>query len=159
MDEQQDKVVNKPKFTVVGLKYRGKPRGDELSRLWQQLNERMAELESLPQTGDAFGVMDNFDEESEEFDYLAGVEVESVQEPPDGMEVWHVDSQNYAVFKTTLNKLMDAYHEAYDEWLPQSNYRRTPGPEFEYYDKAFDPDDPESPMYLYIPVEPLAGGE
>ncbi len=158
-EERHGKVINKQKFTVVGLRHRATAGSEQLKQLWQQLNERMAELEHLPQTGDFYGLIDNFDEDSGKFDYMAGAEVEAVDDVPDGMDVWVVDAQNYLVFKTSLSQLMDTYRHINETWLPNSNYRRLPATEFEYYGDAFHPDDPESEMYVYIPVEPLAGGE
>ena len=156
-DNSQPEIVNKQDFKVIGIKTRGNNEGGELKAVWEQFNERAQELRAVV-TGDAFGLMDNFDYENGEFDYLAGMEVESDEEVPDGMEVWQVLAQNYAVFPARLSNLMDAYR-ATESWLSSSPYRRAPGPEFERYGEEFDPGDPESPLHLYIPVEPLAGGE
>ena len=41
----------------------------------------------------------------------------------------------------------------YETWLMQSDYQRAPGPEFELYDENFDPEDPSSEMYFYVPVK------
>ncbi len=153
----QPQIVNKQDFKVVGLRFRGNHDGGEIKALWDQFRERMEELQAAD-AGDAYGVMDNFDYEKGEYDYLAGLQVDTDEQAPEGMETWHVPAQNYAVFPTSVSSLMDAY-EASESWFPTSNYRRAPGPEFERYGKDDNPADPDSPLRLYIPVEPLAGGE
>lgn len=155
----QPEIVNKPGFTVIGLKNRCKNRESGVRELWRQFTERWEEVQQAGPADMVCGLRDHFDTESGEFDYLAGVEVEAVDSVPDGMEAWDVEAQNYAVFPTTLSGLNDTYRYASDSWLQESNYRRTPGPEFEQYSQGFNPDNPDSRLDLYIPVEPLAGGE
>ena len=41
---------------------------------------------------------------------------------------------------------------AYQQWLPQSGYKRAIGPEFELYDEKFNPQDPASMLYRYVPI-------
>lgn len=156
----QPEIVNKPAFTVVGLKNRCKSREREVRELWGQFTERLEELQHASPAATVCGLRDHVDEESGEFDYLAGVEVEAADSVPNGMEAWDVDAQNYAVFPTTLSALNDTYRYASEDWLQETtNYRRTPGPEFEQYAQGFHPDNPDSQLDLYIPIEPLAGGE
>lgn len=156
---EQPDIINREGFAVAGLKLRGKNEQDELRGLWEQFAERAQEFSQIAASGNTYGVIDSFDEESGEFDYLAGVEVASPDDAPDDMEVWELDGQNYAVFQTSINGLMETMRHAYESWMPQSNYQRAPGAEFEFYGEDFDPEDPDSPMQVYIPVLPLAGGE
>lgn len=157
-EDIQPRIVNRPDFIVAGLKVRAGDQED-IKALWAQFAGRAAELRQAAVSGQTYGLIDNFDEESGEFDYLAGVEVRAADQAPEDMEVWQLLAQNYAVFPTTLSTLMQTMSQAYESWLPGSNYRRAPGPEFELYGDNFEPDDPDSPFQLYIPVEPLAGGE
>ena len=156
---QQPEIVNRPDFKLAGLKLRTGNEQDEIKELWRQFGERAEELRGVAETLDAYGAIDNFDEEKGEFDYLASVMLRDGEEAPEGMEVWQVLAQNYAVFPTSLATLMDTIDAIYGSWMPGSNYRRAPGPEFELYGEAFDPADSDSTFHLYIPVEPLAGGE
>lgn len=158
-ETQQPRVINRDRFFVAGLKHRGNNDQGELRGLWQQFSERLEAFRQIAASGNTYGVIDNFDEEEGVFDYLAGVEVAAPDDVPEDMEVWELDGQNYAVFNTSLNDLMQTMDYVYESWMPQSNYQRAPGPEFEFYGDDFDPDDPESPMQVYIPVLPLAGGE
>lgn len=139
-------------FTVIGLKYRGKNENQEIPGLWQKLMPRFAEIKERVVPGFSYGLMGNMDEVSGEFDYLAGFETKVTGDPPEGMNTWIVPAQNYAVFSCTLPTLMETFEYIYQTWLPGSKYERGSGPEFELYDEAFDPQDRESLLYLYIPV-------
>ena len=49
---------------------------------------------------------------------------------------------------------METLHQANHVWLTSSGFRRGDGPEFEFYDEGFDPQDPACPMYFYLPILP-----
>ena len=140
-----------PAFTVVGLLYRGKNDQGQIPALWGTLNAQAHAIPHRP--GAAFGVIDNFDTEQGIFDYVAGYEAAPGAATPEGMVRKEVPAQRYAVFDTTLPDLMAAIHRIYDEWLPAAGFRRTSGPEFEFYGPDFDPSVPGAVMQLFIPVE------
>jgi AraC family transcriptional regulator len=148
----EPKIVTKSAFTVVGVKYRGKNEKNEIPQLWEQFGPRICEIKRLADPHVAYGVMHNYDEESGEFDYVAGFEVSSVAEVPEGMVSWEVPEQTYAVFTCTLPTLMETFEHAYKTWLPQSGYQRADSPEFELYDENFDSQDENSEMAIYIPI-------
>ena len=140
-----------PAFTVVGLLYRGKNDQGQIPALWGTLNAQAHAIPHRP--GAAFGVIDNFDTEQGIFDYVAGYEAAPGAATPEGMVRKEVPAQRYAVFDTTLPDIMAAIHRIYDEWLPAAGFRRTSGPEFEFYGPDFDPSVPGAVMQLFIPVE------
>lgn len=146
----EPEIKSKPAFTAVGMKYRGKNENNEVPQLWGEFGPRMNEIKHI--VGPAYGVMDNYDEKSGEFDYVAGFEVDSTADIPAGMVSVDVPEQTYAVFTCTLPTLLEAFKYAYKTWLPQSGYNRADGPEFELYDENFNPEDETSKMYIYIPV-------
>ncbi|HSJ57202.1 MAG TPA: GyrI-like domain-containing protein [Anaerolineae bacterium] len=148
------RIVSKRAFTVAGLKYQGKNENNEIPALWQALGPRMGEFRSVVDQEAAYGVIDLPDQESDAIDYMAGVAVGEEAPVPQGMTFVRIPEQTYAVFRTTLPTLMDTFHRAYDEWLPASGYKRAPGPEFERYGETFDPENPESEMEIWIPIEP-----
>ncbi len=150
---------HREQFIVAGLKTRGNNDQEQLSALWDRFGELHERLGDRVATDSAYGIIDSFDRTTGDFDYMAGVEVYSEEDLPQGIDGWKVLSNNYAVFPTTLNTIRQTIDRIYTEWMPHSNYRRAPGPEFEFYDKQFDPHDRDSTFYLYIPIEPLAGGE
>ena len=149
-DKMEPEIKSKPAFTVVGIKHRGKKFSKEIPQLWFEFGRRMNEIKH--KTGPAYGVMDSYDEKSGEFDYVAGIGVDSTADIPENMVSIDVPGQTYAVFACTLPTLAETYQHFYEIWLPQSNYKRVDGPEFELYDETFNPADETSMLYIYIPV-------
>jgi predicted transcriptional regulator YdeE len=149
----QPKIVDRPGFTVVGLKYHGKNEHNEIPQLWQALMPRVGEIKNMFDDHVAYGISANMDKSSGEFDYIAGFEVSSIKHVPEDMVSFEVPRTKYAVFSTTLPKIGETFDKAHHTWLPESGYQPTGGPEFEAYDERFDPQDPESLFDLYIPVK------
>ncbi|HEY71116.1 MAG TPA: AraC family transcriptional regulator [Anaerolineae bacterium] len=145
------KIEPKNGFTVVGMKYRGKNQKNEVPKLWEAFIPRMNEVPNRTESKISFGVMDNYDEETGEFDYIAGVAVDSDKSIPDGMVSHTVPEQTYAVFRCTLPTLHPTFQHIYQEWLPESGHERSKGPELEIYNEEFHVDET---LYLYIPLMP-----
>jgi AraC family transcriptional regulator len=93
----EPRIVRRSGFVVVGMKYRGKSEKNEIPQLWEKFMPRVGEIKQRANRY-GLGVMDNYDEKTGEFDYLAGVEVEEASDIPQGMESWQVPEQTYAVF-------------------------------------------------------------
>lgn len=157
----QAQIVTKPAFTVVGLLLHTKPMTPEIPQLWQQFGPRMNELEYLvapdaPESSTvhhvAYGLMGHYDQRSGMFDYMAGEAVSKVDKLPPGMSRWDVPANTYAVFESTLPTIGETMHDIYSTWLPGSDYQPVGGPDFEYYDVTFEPDDPNSKLSIYIAV-------
>ena len=148
----EPQIIHRPAFIVVGMKYRGKNENDEIPQLWREFWPRTKEILHRVPANVAYGVIDKFDEEKGEFDYVAGLEVESPSEIPEGMTGVELPDQTYAVFDCTLPTLMETIGYVYQEWLPGSGYIRTEGPEFELYDERFDMAQGKLDMAIYIPV-------
>jgi AraC family transcriptional regulator len=144
------RIEEKPGFNAVGMKYRGRNEKNEVPELWESFVPRMGEVQKRTDMTTSYGVMDNFDSESGEFDYIACVEVTSSEELPEGMVVIKVPEQTYAVFKTPLPRIKETFGQIYREWLPESDHKRTSGPEFELYGKEFDL---AQTIFIYIPIK------
>jgi len=140
-------------FVVIGLLYRGRNENREVPALWGQLMPRMGEIEGIADAGVFYGVMGNYDMATGEFDYVAGAEVLPDTPVPEAMVRWEVPPGTYAVVTFPFRAIMDAIHYAHQVWLPESGYRHTGGPEYEYYPLSFEPDDPKAEMQFYMPVE------
>lgn len=148
----EPRIVERSAFTVIGMKVRGKNEHGEIPKLWETLGPRVHEIKNMLENGVAYGISANMDENSGEFDYVAGFEVSSPRDIPEGMVRFDVPRGRYAIFRTTLPRIGETFTQAYQTWLPQSGYQPTGGPELELYDEAFDPQDPDSEFDLYIPV-------
>ncbi len=147
----EPQIVKKPAMTLVGLKLHGKLEGMDIKSLWNTFGPRMAEIkEGDPRV--CYGAMDNYNEATQEFDYLAACAAKSASALPKDMISWSVPAQTYAVFPCTLTQVGEAWMTAYQQWLPKSGYKRAAGPEFELYDEKFNPQDPNGTLYLCVPI-------
>jgi predicted transcriptional regulator YdeE len=150
--EMEPKIVTRPAFTVVGMLYHGKNENNEITQMWREFGPRMREIQHAVNPDVCYGVCSG-PEEDDEFDYIAGFEVHSTRDIPEGMVSWEVPEQKCAVFPCTLPTIHQAYQHAFETWLPQSGYQRTHGPDFELYDENFDPQVKDSELSLYIPIQ------
>jgi AraC family transcriptional regulator len=148
-------IVTRAPFDVIGLCYRGKNENQEIPHLWERFWSRCKTIPHVTDVDVCYGIADNFDRGTGEFDYITAVEVAQVADVPTGMEHWSIPAQTYAVFACTLPTLMRTFQFAYDEWLPVAGYARAVGPEFELYGPSFNPGDPRSPMQICIPIRPI----
>jgi predicted transcriptional regulator YdeE/DNA-binding transcriptional MerR regulator len=144
------KIVSKPAFNVAGLKYFGKNEQGEIAQMWQELFPRYEEIKQPIDPQICYGVCGDMVEDGR-FHYLAGCQVQPGSEQPQDMETWAVPEQTYAVFPCTLQNIPQTYEYAFQTWLPQSDYEHVPGPDFEYYDEDFNPQEGTG-LYIYIPV-------
>lgn len=148
----QPQIIVRPGFTIVGMKYHGNNQHGEISQLWRKFGPRMHEIRHATNRAVSYGLVEHFDESTGEFDYIAGMEVDSTEDIAEDMMAQRVPPQTYAIFPTTLPALHQTFDTITSEWLPNSGYRHADGPELELYDEHFDPADPASEMYVYIPI-------
>jgi AraC family transcriptional regulator len=149
----EPKIESRSAFRVVGMQYRGKNEQNEIPQLWGEFAARVVEVQNRVEANVTYGVVGNFAEDSGEFDYVAGLSVSTAADIPAGMVSWDVPAQTYAVFSCTLPTIGSTLEHIHGTWLPALGYRHADGPELELYDAKFDPKDPDSLMYIYIPIE------
>lgn len=147
------KIIERSRFTVVGLRYRGKNEQGEIPQLWRDLGPRSGEIQNMVDNTAAYGISANIDKETGAFDYIAGFEVSSAEAVPEGMVAFDVPDGRYAVVSTTLPQIGEAFDQAHHTLLPQAGHQPSGGPEFELYDERFDSEDPTSEFDLYIPIK------
>lgn len=149
----QPTFITKPAFTVVGIKLRHEDHDNkqEIPQLWGDFMPRGKEIAQMVTPPVMYGLMGNFDPETDAFDYMAGVGVTAVENIPEGMERWDVPEQHYAVFETTLATLQESYDFICNTWPKESGYVLTRGTEFELYDETFNGDAHQT-FYIYTPV-------
>ena len=140
-------------FTEELLEKYGKAlTGKPVPALWDLLLKYENKIQNRVKSGISYGVEFGFDKASGLSCYIAGFPVKEGSVPQKCFVKIEIPSQVYAVFPCTLNTLRDVYDYIYNEWLPNSSFQRMDGPEFEFYDANFRGDNPNSVMYLYIPV-------
>ena len=118
----------------------------------------MGEIKHRSELGVFYGLICNYDPQTGEFDYVAGSQVSDATDVPQGMVVWQVPAQTYAIYPCILLEIKAAFDYIYQTWLPSSGCERADAPEFEYYGTEFTTvaDPARARMYLYVPVVPRA---
>ncbi len=145
-------VKTRSGFTVLGMVERGREGPKFIPPLWEKFNRRFDEVKEFSKNKLGFGVMANYDVETEEFDYLAGIQVDPGTQPPEGLTTWDVPDQTYAVIRCTVPTIMEAYKFYRKEWLPNVKYEACMGePEFELYPEDFEGIE-TGPIYMYFPI-------
>lgn len=144
-------IVERPAMKVVGMLYHGPGMSPEIPQMWQQFGPRMETIEQSVHPMVSYGVCANMDAGSGEFDYLAALEVEDGAPVPAGMVRWDVPGGLYAMIPATLQTIGAAYQLA-EQLIPDAGYARVGNLDYELYDERFDPADPESVLYICIPV-------
>lgn len=147
----EPQIVSRPAFTLMGLKHHVRPFDPGIMQLWQQIGMRMGEIQPFVTGAASYGVSDNMDTATGEFDYTAAFEVRPDAPVPAGMVRLEIPPQTYAVFPCAMDQIQETYTQIYAS-LPQTGYTRASGPEFEYYDEHFEPNNPKAVYQVYVPV-------
>jgi predicted transcriptional regulator YdeE/DNA-binding transcriptional MerR regulator len=154
--EMEPKIITRPPFTMVGMRYFGNNQNQEISKLWGAANQHLDKLKNVNPEWGAIGLCITVpDAPAGEFEYVAGLVVSKVEDLPEGFVVREVPSYKYAVFTHVgaLTTLKDTYQYIYHTWLPQSGYELAGNIDFEYYDEDFKDFAPDSRFYIYVPVK------
>jgi AraC family transcriptional regulator len=144
-------IHHKPRFTAIGLSWRGKGPSPEIPQLWDVFVPRLTEVPNQSSPQETYGIAENHDLATHEFDYTACVAVTEASQLPTGMVSKTVPANRYAVFPCTLATIQQAFADA-EAWFATSSYRRKLAPEFELYDAAFE-GGADDRVYVYIPIE------
>ncbi|MCP4108148.1 MAG: AraC family transcriptional regulator [Desulfobacteraceae bacterium] len=152
----QPTITTKPAFQIIGLQSRHGCEKEKCHNLWDSFLKRFDELMPLAKKPGAYlGIHTDFDEDWNVCEHTVGVEVENPVTVPENMISLEIPEQEYSVFECTFSSIMETF-ETHKNWCLQSGYERSGGPELlrfdQPFDKNFDPQKPESPVYLYIPI-------
>ncbi|MFC8075478.1 GyrI-like domain-containing protein [Streptomyces sp. NPDC057307] len=156
------RVVDRPDFSVVGLKARvplvhagpNQAIVDFVRGADRQLVERLEALSDQEPRG-IVAVCDDLDPgraEGTELDYYHGV-ITSVA-PPEGTTVLPVPAGTWAVFTTSgpaPQAIQELWRDVFTEWFPSNPYRSRPGPEI--LRTRLTPGRAEGDAELWLPVE------
>ncbi len=156
------RVVDKPDFTVVGLKARvplvhaGPNQAiiDFVRGIEPQASERLEKLSDQEPQG-IVSVCDDLDPsraEGTELDYYHGVITSA--SAPEGTTVLPVPAGTWAVFTTSgpaPQAIQDLWRDVFTQWFPSNPYRSRPGPEI--LRTRLSADKTEADAELWLPVE------
>lgn len=101
----------------------------------------------------AYGVRYNADDGG--FDYLAAVEVSTLDALPPEFQHLRVPEQTYAVFahRDHVSTIRATMHAIWSSWLPQSGRHVVDAPDFERYGPDFDTIAGTGTIEMWIPIE------
>lgn len=156
------RVVDRPDFSVVGLKARvplvhlgpNQEIIDFVRGIDPQTLERLEKLSDQEPQG-IVAVCDDLDPsraEGTELDYYQGVVTSAAA--PDGTVVLPVPAGTWAVFTTSgpaPQAIQGLWRDVFTEWFPSNPYRSRPGPEI--LRTRLSPDRTEADAELWLPVE------
>lgn len=157
-------ILTRESFDVVGFKINIPspfiPHDNYCMQLygsWQELLERCEEIENrVPKTylGLTMSQSGNFTED--EVEYIAGAKVSFCDKIPEGMIKYTLPEKKIAIFdihdldSDTAQKTIDYI---YGYWLPNSNYERDQGHDYEYFENIVNFEDPGTTSKYVIPVK------
>jgi len=152
----EPKIITRPGFTMVGMRYFGNNQNQEISKLWGAANQHLDKVKNVSPEWGAIGLCTTVaDAPPGEFEYVAGLVVSKVEDLPEGFVVRDVPAYKYVVFTHVgaLGTLKETYDYIYKTWLPQSGHQLAGNIDFEYYDEDFKDFAPDSRFYIYVPIK------
>lgn len=150
-------ITHRAAFHVVGMAGSFTPAtGSRIPELWTRTIPHLATVPHR-RAEETFGLCLDADPNTNvgAFTYIAGVEVERIDEVPADMIAVTVPAQTYAVYthRGHISRFSDTVKLIWGSWLPASTYRHVRGPDFELYDRRFDSDSGQGEVDVYVPIE------
>lgn len=128
---------------------------EKLPPLWANFMERIAEIKNrIP--GKCYGIVNQIKSNTDQLEYLAVTAVnEGNNELPKGMVSFKTPLTQYARFthKGEITNIDNTVDYVYSNFLLNSTYKHTSGPDLEIYDHQYQPISKESIMYYAIPFK------
>lgn len=146
-------IVERSALIVVGLQIRTLPMSPDIPALWPRFVARIPEIADVAEARVSYGVMQPTPDMSQ-LDYMAAVSVTGAESLPPGMTRLVLPAGTYARFSYPLSGLGAGFGEIFERLLPASDWVQRPGPSFERYGEDFCPDEPGSPVEIWLPVAP-----
>jgi AraC family transcriptional regulator len=152
------RIARRPAFHVIGMAGRFTPSTTtHIPELWERFAR--GPMDAIPHRHgrETFGVCLDADPatlEQDGFTYVAGVQVDRIDDVPRGLIAFTIPAKTYAVFthRGHISRLPDTVKQVWGQWLPTSRYRHDPAPDFELYDERWDPTTGEGEIDIYVPI-------
>ena len=146
-------VHNKP-LLVAGVAERfSHDNGAGIPALWRRFHQTVGDIPA--RVGDlAYGVCCNGDDAGN-FDYIAGVEVADFSDLPRAFAKIRIPAATFAVFSHAehISMIRRTVSTIWNHWLPSSGYTVADAPNFERYDRRFDPLTGNGGLEIWVPVK------
>lgn len=153
----QPTFVDKDRFFVVGYSDYGAffDTGD-IPRLWDRFVPAMNNIPNRINPTVSYGVEFYHSDflKTRSWNYMAAVEVSSLDDIPISMVGKVIPARRYAVFthRGTPDGLPHLFQAIYSEWMPTSGYAPDGHFDLELYDERFRGDTADSEVDICIPV-------
>ena len=146
-----------PERYVIGKKWRVKADGSNLQDiplLWQKWHGDKEKDKIIGRKNNDEGMGICIFSQGESFDYMIGHEVNTIENIPEDMVVYSLESSLYAVFKVIgpiTESVQKTWGYIYSVWLNESgnNHKNTEDIEYYYYNEG------QLVAELYVPVIPM----
>lgn len=146
-------LLKLPKRMIMGVVYQGENDTRAMAAIWETFYDRIGEIKHIADEKVFYGIGEPY-EEGEVFSYMAGVEVNAIEEVPEGMQVWYLNHQDYLVMVQDLKEqktLAQGFNEIYGELLEELGLWATEDYDYELYTEDFYNEEPGK-VYLHVPV-------
>jgi len=156
----EPKIYTQKQMTLVGLKTRfysidseKNNIGDKLPALWAEFLQRINEIDNQI-SGACYGVVRQIEDNTDQLEYYAVVEVYQIESLPENMETITIPESIYAKFthKGEVKLIDNTVNYIYSSWLLNSEKSHNSGADLEFYDHEYDPISENSVMYYAIPL-------
>lgn len=153
------RIVKKEEFEVVGISENIDAKDGKnfelIPKMWEKLMKsgNFNKLHSKRKELGILGICMNYDQEKMKFDYMIGVEGNSLEGFED-INTIKIPACIWAVFESVgpiPDSIQNTWEYIFKQWLPNSPYKHANLPEFESY---FDGDtkSKEYKSYIWIPI-------
>lgn len=152
----EPEIIEYHSFLVAGTVYEGDNRNQEIAVMWGK--DFMPNIHKMKRADNyvTYGVCEMDPSLPEgHMRYYASAEIARPEDAPPEFAVKRVPAGKYAVFKHVgaLEDLRKTYEYINQVWLPKSGYKRADRPDLEVYTHEFHDFQPDSVLYLWVPVE------
>lgn len=152
--------IEKDEFMLIGIEDYTKNDFEIINKCWSTLNSRIHEIKNRINTDISYGFEDyskDFDIVNLSFNYIAAVEVSSLDHIPEGMVGKLVPASKFAVFTQVgaRRDISGVIRNIYNMWFSEFEYELNDDVcgDFEYYDKQWDCIDNSCKVDIYIPIK------
>ena len=116
--------------------------------LWQRFLPHAAPRQVV------YGVCYNNDDVGN-FDYLCALDVADFSRVPDDWTRLRIAARRYAVFRHRghISTIRATWHAIWNGWLPRSGLQAADAPDFERYDRHFDPASGVGGVEIWLPLK------
>lgn len=156
------KIINKDRKLLVGLACNvtlAEVQDRATINLAERFMSRKSEIKNVINTKEVFGVSTDpmdYNQDTDQFEYFIGVEVNSLAEIPEDMIYKEIPSNEYVVFtfEGPAENAGRVHNYLYTEWLQKNEYQLSELYNIEIYDERFKgPFSEESVTDIYFPIK------